>query len=67
MTATREQLGKDVGKDQERLTFVKLAGLEGARELNEELIDTSLAAIGGLGAQARPLQELAAMLRNRTR
>jgi geranylgeranyl diphosphate synthase, type II len=67
VTATREQLGKDVGKDQERLTFVKLAGLEGARELNEELIETSLAAIAGLGTQARPLQELAAMLRNRTR
>lgn len=67
VTATREQLGKDVGKDQERLTFVKLAGLEGARELNEELIDTSLAAIAGLGAQAHPLRELAAMLRNRTR
>jgi geranylgeranyl diphosphate synthase, type II len=67
VTATREQLGKDVGKDEERLTFVKLAGLEGARELNEELIDTSLAAIGGLGSQARPLRELAERLRNRMR
>jgi len=67
VTATREQLGKDVGKDEERLTFVKLVGLEGARELNGELIDTSLTAIAGLGAPARPLRELAEMLRNRTR
>jgi geranylgeranyl diphosphate synthase, type II len=67
VTATREQLGKDVGKDQERLTFVKLAGLDGARELNEELIDTSLGAIAGLGPQAGPLRELAEMLRNRMR
>ncbi|MFN2441929.1 MAG: polyprenyl synthetase family protein [Thermoanaerobaculia bacterium] len=67
VTATREQLGKDVGKDEARLTFVKLAGLEGARELNAELIETSLAAIGGLGPQAGPLRELAFMLRDRTR
>lgn len=67
VTATREQLGKDVGKDEERLTFVKLAGLEGAKELNEELIETSLAAIGSLGPQAAPLRDLAAMLRDRTR
>lgn len=66
-TSTREELGKDVGKDAGRLTFVKLAGREGARELNEELIDTSIAAIAPLGPSARLLRELALMLRDRTR
>lgn len=67
VTATREQLGKDTGKDENRLTFVKLAGIEGARELNEELIDTSLAAIEQLGTSGQRLRELALMLRNRTK
>lgn len=66
-TATPEQLGKDVGKDQARLTFVKLAGLDGARQLADELIDTSLAAIAGLGAPAAPLRGLAGLLRDRPR
>jgi geranylgeranyl diphosphate synthase type II len=66
-TATAEQLGKDVGKDQERLTFVKLAGLEGARALAGELIDTALAAVDRLGRAADPLRGLAFTLRDRAR
>src|SRR4029079_15967973 len=34
VTGTPEVLGKDVGKDEQRLTFVKLAGVEGARKLS---------------------------------
>jgi geranylgeranyl pyrophosphate synthase len=60
-----EQLGKDVKKDQQRLTFVKLAGVEGARKLSEELVETSLSAIANLGAAATPLRELAVLVRNR--
>src|SRR5437660_1612992 len=43
VVGTPEVLGKDVGKDAQRLTFVKLAGVEGARKLSGELVETSLA------------------------
>ncbi len=62
-----EQLGKDVRKDEQRLTFVKLAGVDGAKKLSEELVETSLAAIANLGAAATPLRELAVMVRDRVR
>ncbi len=67
VTSTPETLGKDVGKDEQRLTFVKLAGVDGARKLSEELVDTSLAALEPLGNAARPLRDLAGMVRNRVR
>jgi geranylgeranyl diphosphate synthase type II len=67
VTATAEELGKDIGKDVNRLTFVKLAGVEGARQLNEELIDTSLRAVERLGGAGARLRELAMMLRDRTK
>ncbi|MDQ3282364.1 MAG: polyprenyl synthetase family protein [Acidobacteriota bacterium] len=67
VTSNPETLGKDVGKDEQRLTFVKLAGVDGARKLSEELVETSLAAIEPLGAPARPLRELALMVRDRVR
>jgi len=67
VTSNPEVLGKDVGKDEQRLTFVKLAGVEGARKLSEELVETSLSAIDGLGAPAKPLRELAVMVRDRVR
>ncbi len=66
-TSTAEELGKDVGKDAERLTFVKLAGLDGARRLASELLDTSLAAVAGVGRAAQPLRDLALSLRDRPR
>jgi geranylgeranyl diphosphate synthase type II len=66
-TSNPEVLGKDVGKDAQRLTFVKLAGVEGARKLSEELVDTSLAAIEPLGAAAKPLRDLAVTVRDRVR
>ena len=56
-----------MGKDAQRLTFVKLAGVDGARKLSEELVETSLAAIEPLGASARPLRDLASIVRNRVR
>lgn len=67
VTSKPEVLGKDVGKDEQRLTFVKLAGVEGARKLSEELVETSLAAIEPLGASAEPLRTLAAAVRNRVK
>lgn len=64
--STTAELGKDVGKDEGKLTFVKLAGVEGARKLNDELIETSLAAIAPLGASGARLRELALFVRDRT-
>lgn len=65
VTSNPETLGKDVGKDAQRLTFVKLAGIEGARRLSGELVDTSLAAVEPLGAAAAPLRDLAQLVRSR--
>ncbi len=65
VTSNAETLGKDVGKDEQRLTFVKLAGVDGARKLTEELVGTSLAAIEPLGAAASPLRHLAGVVRAR--
>jgi geranylgeranyl pyrophosphate synthase len=65
-TSSAATLGKDVGKDEGKLTFVRLAGVEGARQLNRELIETSLRAIRPLGNAAEPLMSLAMMLRDRT-
>lgn len=67
VTSNPETLGKDVGKDEQRLTFVKLAGVDGARKLSEELVDTSLAAIEPLGNAAKPLRDLAIVVRDRVR
>jgi geranylgeranyl diphosphate synthase, type II len=67
VTSKPEVLGKDVGKDAQRLTFVKLAGVDGARKLSEELVETSLAAIEPLGAAAKPLRDLAILVRDRVR
>jgi geranylgeranyl diphosphate synthase type II len=67
VTSNPETLGKDVGKDEQRLTFVKLAGVDGARKLSEELVDTSIAAIEPLGSAAQPLRMLAEVVRNRVR
>ena len=67
VVGTPEQLGKDVGKDAQRLTFVKLAGVEGAKKLSDELVQTSLDAIGNLGPAAAPLRDLAMLVRDRVR
>jgi geranylgeranyl pyrophosphate synthase len=67
VTGSSEVLGKDVGKDEQRLTFVKLAGVDGARKLSEELVETSLTSIASLGPGAQPLRDLAVMVRDRVR
>jgi geranylgeranyl diphosphate synthase type II len=62
-----DQLGKDVGKDEQKLTFVKLAGVDGAKKLSVELVETSLESIANLGPGAAPLRDLAVMVRDRVR
>jgi geranylgeranyl diphosphate synthase type II len=67
VTSNPQVLGKDVGKDEQRLTFVKLAGVDGARKLSEELVETSMTAIEPLGASAKGLRALAMLVRDRVR
>lgn len=67
VTADAAQLGKDVGKDEGKLTFVRLAGVAGAKQLAGELVDTSLASIASMRATADPLRELAVIVRDRVR
>jgi geranylgeranyl diphosphate synthase, type II len=67
VTSSTAVLGKDVNQDTQRLTFVKLAGVDGAREIAQELVATSLAAIEPLGSAASPLRELAMLVRDRVR
>ncbi|MEO8217194.1 MAG: polyprenyl synthetase family protein [Acidobacteriota bacterium] len=67
VVGTSAELGKDTGKDSERLTFVKLAGVEGSRELTGELIETSMKAIEPLGKRGEHLRALALLVRDRTK
>jgi len=67
VTSDSATLGKDVGKDEQKPTFVKLAGVDGARRLSGELVETSLAALSSFGAAADPLRALATVVRDRVR
>lgn len=59
VTGTRSDAGKDVGQDLRKTTFVSFAGIEGARQLADELIAASLAALEPFGEPAQPLRDLA--------
>lgn len=58
-TGRAQEAGKDVGKDLKKTTFVSFSGVEGARQLAEELIAASHDALAGFGARAHPLRDLA--------
>lgn len=62
------KMGKSLGKDSqaEKLTYVKLFGLEESREKATRLIDQSIATIDDLGSPAIALQGLARFILNRT-
>jgi geranylgeranyl diphosphate synthase type II len=68
-TQSAEHVGKAVGKDRDagKLTFPSIHGLDASRRQVAELLDAAVAAIGPLGAAARPLVELAGFLASRTR
>ena len=57
-TGSAEEAGKDVGKDLKKTTFVSFSGVEGARQLAEELSAASREALAGFGARAQPLRDL---------
>jgi geranylgeranyl diphosphate synthase, type II len=53
------EAGKDVGQDRGKTTFVSFAGIEGARQLALELVETSERALRPFGMRAQPLRDLA--------
>ena len=61
IVADQEQLGKDVGSDQERgkATYPALLGLDGARQRASELRELALSSLDLFGGSARPLREIA--------
>lgn len=65
--ATPEETGKDSHQDAHKVTFVKLLGVDGARQLAAELLDFAVESLAPLGRRARPLIELARFVKRRGR
>jgi geranylgeranyl diphosphate synthase type II len=61
------ETGKDVGQDVDKVTFVKLLGVDGARALAKELLDFAVDALQPLGERAAPLRLLARQVLERRR
>jgi geranylgeranyl diphosphate synthase, type II len=61
------EVGKDVGKDLKKTTFVSFSGVEGASTLARELIAASQTALQPFGPRAEPLRELARYVVTRRR
>ena len=66
-TGEASSSGKDVGQDVSKTTFVSFAGIDGARQLAQELALASREALQGLGPRAEPLRELARYVIRRNR
>jgi geranylgeranyl diphosphate synthase, type II len=64
---TPEVTGKDTGKDEGKVTFVRLLGLEGAQSLAAELLGFAVDSLAPLGRKAEPLRELALFVQSRSR
>ncbi len=64
---TPEVTGKDTGKDEEKVTFVRLLGVEGAQSLAAELLGFAVDSLAPLGRKAEPLRELAVFVQHRSR
>lgn len=62
-----EITGKDAGADRDKTTFVELCGIDGARRLVDELIDTAIAALSPFGRRRERLAALADLVRVRDR
>ena len=68
VTASEEDLGKPVGADEynEKVTYVSLLGLEGAKALADEQTTKALDALDVFGDAAEELRELTKALLSRT-
>jgi len=60
-TSTSETLGKTVGSDyvREKMTYLSLYGVEGARKRAEELIDQAVSELDKLNGSTEPLKAIA--------
>ena len=66
---TEEILGKPVGNDKQRgkCTYVAKYGLQGAKDILEELTNDAIQVIGNYGEKATFLKELALYIKNRNK
>lgn len=69
ITATQEQLGKSVGKDQQaqKVTYPSLWGIEESQKQAQQLIEAACAQLEPFGEKAQPLLALAHFIVNRDR
>jgi len=65
--ASPEETGKDTGKDADKVTFVKLLGVDGARTLAAELLGFAVESLAPLGRKAEPLRQIARFVQHRRR
>jgi geranylgeranyl diphosphate synthase type II len=65
--ASTEETGKDSHQDADKVTFVKLLGVNGAQALAAELLEFAVASLEPLGRKAEPLRQLALFVRDRGR
>jgi hypothetical protein len=65
--ATREETGKDGGKDRGKTTFVSLLGVAGAERLLAELLEFAVDSVAGLGRKADTLRAIAAVVQAKGR
>jgi geranylgeranyl diphosphate synthase, type II len=64
---TPEETGKDTGKDERKVTFVKLLGVAGAQALAAELLGFAVESLAPLGRKADALREIARFVQTRSR
>jgi farnesyl diphosphate synthase len=66
-TGDSGKIGKDTKKDEGKTTFITFCGLDGARQLADELIDTAEKALSPMKSRAELLLSFAEFVRHRTK
>jgi geranylgeranyl diphosphate synthase type II len=66
-TSSASDIGKDTGQDEGKTTFITFCGLDGARQLANELIDTAEQTLRGMKSRAELLLSFAEFVRHRTK
>jgi geranylgeranyl diphosphate synthase type II len=67
VVSTPDITGKTLGRDENKVTFVRFIGLDAARKLISELTDFAISSLARFGTKAGLLTELAKMLSHRDR